>query len=170
MSNRVAANLVIAVDGATTLGGGSSGLSAPADRARFHQLRSEFKAILIGGNTARSEPYAKTPIPLIVLTHLPLTGAVTANPLAIAWNISLPDAVALALTNYGDLLIEAGPVLLRSAMASHLLSEIYITLSDRRGGENPVELAEFIQGGVEISRQPFDGGVFLHYRLAPSHL
>jgi len=170
MSNRVAANLVIAADGATTLGGGSSGLSAPADRARFHQLRGEFKAIMIGGNTARNEPYAKTPIPLIILTHLPLTGAAATNPLAIAWNTSLPDAVALALANYGDLLIEAGPALLRSAIASHLLSEIFITRSDRLGGENPAALEEFIQGGVEISRQSFDGGVFLHYRLAPSQL
>lgn len=170
MANRVVANLVIGADGATTLGGSSTGLSAPADRARFHQLRGEFKAILIGGNTARNEPYAKTPIPLIVLSHLPLTGTVASNPRAIAWNTSLPDAVALALQNYGDLLLEAGPVLLRSAIASDLLTEIFITLSDRLGGENPVELAEFTQSGVEISREPFDGGLFLHYRLAPSHL
>ena len=170
MANRVAANLVIGADGATTMGGSSSGLSAPADRARFHHLRGEFKVIMIGGNTARNEPYAKTPIPLIVLTHHPLRGSATANPLAVAWSTSLPDAVALALQNYGDLLIEAGPALVRSAISSQLLTEIFITLSTRVGGENAVDLMEFIQGGTEISREPFDGGLFLHYRLAPSHL
>jgi hypothetical protein len=69
MSNRVAANLVIGADGSTTRGGSSRGLSFEADRQRFHQLRGEFDVILVGGNTARSEPYSKTPIPLIVLTH-----------------------------------------------------------------------------------------------------
>ena len=40
------ANLVIGSNGMSTLAGSSRGLSSPADRARFHQLRQAAEAIL----------------------------------------------------------------------------------------------------------------------------
>ena len=87
MAHRVAVNLIVGAKGETTWGGTSAGLSFAADRARFHQLRREFQAILIGGNTAHHEPYAKTPLPLIVLTHRPLPDQVAKNPVAQAWEL-----------------------------------------------------------------------------------
>jgi riboflavin biosynthesis pyrimidine reductase len=167
MSPRVAANLVIGADGATTLAGSSAGLSFPADRRRFHQLRSEFKVILIGGNTARNEPYEKTPLPLIVLSHQPLP--ITANPLAELATRPLPEVVADATARFGDLLIEAGPQLLQSALDLRLLTDLYVTVSDRMGGENQIDLVVLTRGWEEISREEVEGGYFSHYRLAPSH-
>ena len=65
----VSANLIVGIDGSTTANGSSIGLSNDEDRQRFHQLRGESDLILIGGNTARREPYKRTPIPLYILTH-----------------------------------------------------------------------------------------------------
>lgn len=168
MAGRVAANLIIGQDGATTLGGSSTALSFPADRLRFHQLRTEFQAILIGGNTARNEPYSKTPLPLIVLTRHPLPGKVAENPLAEAWSVDLKDAIPEALSRFGDLLIEAGPVLLQAVIAGGLLTELFITRSKTLGGEKFLDLPRLLENWIEISDERVEGGHFLHYRLAPS--
>jgi len=63
------ANLIVGKDGSTTVAGSSTPLSTDEDRRRFHQLRTDADLILIGGNTARREPYKRTPIPLYILTH-----------------------------------------------------------------------------------------------------
>ena len=58
------ANLIVGKDGSTTKSGSSIGLSTDEDRTRFKALRDKNHLILIGGNTARREPYKRTPIPL----------------------------------------------------------------------------------------------------------
>jgi dihydrofolate reductase len=160
MGARVAANLVIGGDGSTTLGGSSAALSFPADRIRFHQLR---------GDTARREPYSKTPLPLIVLTHHTLPNQVATNPLAIAWHMNLIEAIPVAQEVYGDLIIEAGPALIRPAIQGGYLTELFITKSERAGGEGVIDLTKLLEGWTVLSDEVVAGGHFLHYRLAPSH-
>ena len=63
------ANLIVGNDGSTTANNSSIGLSTDEDRLRFQQLRSKSDLILIGGNTARREPYKRTLSPLYILTH-----------------------------------------------------------------------------------------------------
>jgi len=53
----VRANFVVSTDGATTVGGVSSGLSSQADRDLFHVLRSLCDVVLVGATTARRENY-----------------------------------------------------------------------------------------------------------------
>jgi len=50
-------NFAASVDGATTITGESRGLSGPADREIFHQLRGVADAILVGAETVRVENY-----------------------------------------------------------------------------------------------------------------
>lgn len=169
MSYRVAANLVIGADGSTTRDGSSRGLSFEADRQRFQQLRGEFDVILIGGNTARNEPYSKTPIPLIVLTHGGLPKRIAGNPLAQAWGQALDQAIPRATQTFGNVLIEAGPNLVQPGLEQRLISELFLTISDTTGGENLIELNDFLHEMVELSRESQPGGLFLHYGLAPSH-
>ena len=69
---------------------------------------------------------------------------------------------------YGDLIIEAGPALIREAITSGLLTDLYLTLSPIDGGENPISLDELLQECEEISREEVDRTLFLHYRLAPN--
>jgi len=52
------ANMVSSADGAAHLGGGSSGLSSPADRRLFALLRTLSDVIVVGAATARIERYA----------------------------------------------------------------------------------------------------------------
>jgi len=165
MGHRVAANLVLAADGGATLNGSSAGLSFPADRRRFHQLRQGFDAILIGGNTARNEPYQKTPLPLIVLSHSELPPKIATNPQAVRWNLPISEAITRAIQEYGDLLIEAGPTLVREALSMGLVTELFLTISRSTSGENQVNVAELTRGAVEISREESDGGFLLRYQF-----
>ena len=163
--NRVAANLVVSINGGTTIHGSSDGLSFPADRKRFHQLRQDFDAILIGGNTARNEPYEKTPRPLIVLSSSELSPKIAANPLAVHWNLSISEAIPRATQEYGDLLIESGPALLKKALGQGLITELFLTLSKRVSDENPVDIAELTRGAQEISREESPEGIFLRLQF-----
>ena len=172
MGYRVAANLVLGADGSTTLGGSSGGLSFPADRVRFHQLLREFKVILIGGNTARHEPYAKTPLPLIVLSHRPHPLLVESNNFAVVWNLPLREAISRATLIYGDLLLEAGPALVSVAVADGLLTELFLSISPKTPAENQISLASLTTAATQISEERVEtphGALFLHCRLAPSH-
>jgi len=169
MAARVAANLILGSDGSTTLAGSSAGLSFPADRLRFHQLRQEFSAILIGGNTARHEPYTTTPLPLIVLSHDPLPDRLLGNEQARAWDLPLVAAVERATDEFGDLLFESGPALLMEAIQDGLIQELFLTISEKAGGEGFINPEELTRGSVLISSDAVPGGQFLHYRLAPSH-
>lgn len=164
-ANRIAANLVVSTSGGTTINGSSAGLSFPADRKKFHQLRQDFDAILIGGNTARGEPYEKTPRPLIVLSSNELSPKIAANPLAVHWNLSISEAIPRATQEYGDLLIEAGPALLKEALGQGLITELFLTLSRRASGENPVNIAELTRGGQETSREESLEGVLLRFQF-----
>jgi len=151
------------------LAGSSAGLSFPADRLRFHQLRQEFSAILIGGNTARHEPYTTTPLPLIVLSHDPLPDRLLGNEQARAWDLPLVAAVERATDEFGDLLFESGPALLMEAIQDGLIQELFLTISEKAGGEGFINPEELTRGSVLISSDAVPGGQFLHYRLAPSH-
>ena len=171
--HRVAANLVVGKDGSTTLNGSSAGLSFSADRQRFHQLRAEFDVLVIGGNTARNEPYQKTPIPLIVLSSHPLTTNLQTNPLAQQWDLPLEEVISRAQVEFGDILIEAGPNLLSQLIKAHLLNELYLTISDSVAmhsakPEGHIDVQELTSGFIEVSHESVPGGVFLKYLLAPS--
>lgn len=52
------ANMVASVDGAATANGRSGGLSSPADKRIFRQLRALADVIVVGAGTARAERYA----------------------------------------------------------------------------------------------------------------
>ena len=53
----VMANMVASVDGATAVDGESRGLSGPADRRVFHQLRALADAVMAAASTVRADRY-----------------------------------------------------------------------------------------------------------------
>ncbi len=55
----VAVNMVMSVDGATTIAGRVGGLTASADQALLYRLRREADAVLVGAGTVRAEGYAR---------------------------------------------------------------------------------------------------------------
>lgn len=50
-------NMVMSVDGATTIGGRVGALTSPVDQALLRRLRAEADAVLVGAQTVRTEGY-----------------------------------------------------------------------------------------------------------------
>jgi riboflavin biosynthesis pyrimidine reductase len=127
------ANLVIGSNGMSTLAGSSRGLSSPADRARFHQLRQAAEAILIGGSTYRNEPYFKCPLPLYISTR----GVEKEVGKAKLLNLSPVELISKASEDgYTKLLVEGGASFLSNLIKEALIDEFYLTRSSKLGDGN----------------------------------
>ena len=164
------ANLIVGADGSTTLAGSSIGLSTEEDRKRFHDLRSKNDLILIGGNTARREPYKRTPIPLYILTHtkvrlqpknqlvkqFALTPAAMIEEIKSSFN---PEQSATI-----NLLVEAGPALLKQMIEAGLIDNLYLTVNLEKTGENLISITDLTNGFELISRENITPCDFLYYK------
>ena len=141
------ANLIVGSDGATTAGGSSIGLSTAQDRSRFNNLRGKSDLILIGGNTARREPYKRTPIPLYILTHGSLR-LQPKNQLVKQFMMPVADLVSQIARNFPpvdsklpiNLLVEAGPKLLQEMIDQGLIDYLYLTINHEKTGENQISV------------------------------
>ena len=143
------ANLIVGIDGSTTSNNSSIGLSTDEDRLRFQQLRSRSDLILIGGNTARREPYKRTPIPLYILTHAKVR-LQPKNQLAKQFSLGIGEIFSEISNNFPptdstspiNLLVEAGPILLKQLVELSLIDNLYLTKNLEKGGENKISIAE----------------------------
>ena len=160
---RVLANLVLGSDGSTTLGGSSKALSTATDRKRFHELRAQASAILIGGNTARTEPYATTPVPLAVITRTgDIPDSVRGNPKAQIWELDPISAIKKAGEEFGgNILVEGGINLIQELLIANQIDELYLTLSNKSGGENVNDLSALTRDFTVESSEKIDGETFL---------
>jgi riboflavin biosynthesis pyrimidine reductase len=139
----VRANLVLGADGSTSLGGRSAGLSSVADRSRFHALRGGCDAILVGGATARSEPYRKTPKPLFILTRD--SDLELSHPDAHLLNLGPVEAIGLIReSGHNRILMESGANLLRQFLALDLLDGIHLTITPAAPNEARFPISELL--------------------------
>lgn len=133
-------------DGSTSKDGSSAGVSTNTDRERFLKRRREFDCIIIGGNTARSERYAITPCPLVVISRHKSNVLIT-NPNAYWWNMDPAEALAKAKREFGpDVLIEAGPTLLTEFLNAGLVNQLEISITPISGGEHLIDLNDALRG------------------------
>ncbi len=133
-------------DGSTSKDGSSAGVSTNTDRERFLKRRREFDCIIIGGNTARSERYAITPCPLVVISRHKSNVLIT-NPNAYWWNMEPAEALAKAKREFGpDVLIEAGPTLLTEFLNAGLVNQLEISITPIIGGEHLIDLNDALRG------------------------
>jgi riboflavin biosynthesis pyrimidine reductase len=174
------ANILLGFDESTVKNGSSKPLTFPSDRKRFHEIRANSDVIIIGGETARREPYESTPVPLIVLSRSLDRGSAKVNPLAITWNQDISSAITRAKQMYSSILIEAGISLLLPALEGRCVDTLHVTLSllaseERSPVQNSarsshhVTLSQLTAGYVEVERKSLKEGVFLTYNIAPSH-
>jgi riboflavin biosynthesis pyrimidine reductase len=165
------ANLIVGSDGATTAGGSSIGLSTAQDRSRFNNLRGKSDLILIGGNTARREPYKRTPIPLYILTH----GKVRLQPknqLVKQFMMPVADLIAEIASNFPpidsklpiNLLVEAGPKLLLQMVEQGLIDNLYLTTNLEKDGENKIAVDKLTGSFNLISSEKIDSCQFEYYK------
>lgn len=136
---KVKANLLLASNGATSLDSKSAPLRTPEDGRKFHQIRQGVKAILIGGNTFRQEPYANTKIPVLVASaQLPES---TSNNLAIL-NLNPVEVSELALARFGaPVLVEGGPNFLTPLMEQQIIDELFISKVPKLGNGDFFDLS-----------------------------
>jgi dihydrofolate reductase len=159
----ILANLVLGSDGSTTLEGSSKSLSSAEDRKRFHELRAQASVILIGGNTARTEPYAQTPVPLIVISKSgDIPDSVRRNSMAQIWDLDPISAVEKAANQFGgNLLVEGGMNLIQELLIANKIDELYLTLSKKSGGENVYDLSALTREFTVESSEKIEGETFL---------
>ena len=158
-------------DGSTTANNSSIGLSTDEDRARFKQLRSKADLILIGGNTARREPYKKTPVPLFILTHAKVR-LQPKNQLAKQFSMSITELLSEISNNFApteslssiNLLVEAGPILLQQMIDLSLIDNLYLTKNLEKDGENKISIENLIKPFKLITSERVGSCEFMHYQ------
>jgi len=145
------ATLVLGIDGSTSLNGSSDGISSPVDRERFLARRRESNSLIIGGNTARSDRYQKTPVPLVILSRS-RPDLIDINPQAHWWNLSPADAVVRARAEFGErIFVEAGISIVTELLKLGVIDQLELSVTGVRGGENRITTKELLQHFEKIN-------------------
>jgi riboflavin biosynthesis pyrimidine reductase len=160
----VFASLVVGADGSTAKGGNSRGITSGVDRTAFLARRRIADFLLIGGETARVEPYHRTPVPVVIASRS-MINPLADNRLAHWWNLSPTDALAKGVKKFGEnVLVESGPSIIDELLLKKVLDGIYLSITSVIGGENPIDIAALLGNFVEIDRQEVDGTQFIEAR------
>ena len=160
MGVSIVATLVVGADGSTSKESRSTGVSSPADRKIFLQRRREVDCIIIGGNTARHEPYNRTPVPLVVISRS-LVNPVQGNHLASLWNCSPVQAVEKARTQFGEnILIEGGITMINELMDHNVIDRIELSVTPALGGEDRIDWKALIARFAHCQSREVDGTYF----------
>ena len=134
--DRVIANMVIGSNGATSLGNDSAPLSPPADRKRFHQIRSLASALVVGGRTYRSEHYENAPLPVFVATRDPELLVRNSGPGAHSkfFELSPGEVLQIAVDSHKNpVLVEGGMNFLLTLLKSRKIDRLFLTRSPKIG-------------------------------------
>lgn len=135
----IVATLVVGSDGSTSKESRSAGVSSAADRQVFLQRRREVDCIIIGGNTARHEPYNRTPVPLVVISRS-LVNPVQGNHLALLWNCSPVQAVEKARRQFGEkILIEGGITMINELIDHAVIDQLELSVTTASGGDERID-------------------------------
>jgi len=160
----VFASLVVGADGSTAKGGNSRGITSGVDRTAFLARRRSADFLLIGGETARVEPYHRTPVP-VVISSRSMINSLADNRLAHWWNLSPTEALAKGVKKFGEnVLVESGPSLIDQLLLNNVLDGIYLSITSVTGGENPIDIAALLENFAEIDRKDLEGTQFIEAR------
>mgnify|MGYP000105738611 FL=1 len=157
----VFASLVVGADGSTSKNGSSSGISSGADRTTFLARRRNADFILIGGQTARTEPYHRTPVPVVVASRS-MINALADNRLAHWWNLSPVSALEKGREKFGpNVLVEAGPRLINELIQAKVLDGIYLSITSVTDGEDVIDIEDLISNFTSVQRDEIQGTCFI---------
>ena len=161
----IVATLVVGSDGSTSKESRSAGISSVADRQVFLQRRREVDCIIIGGNTARHEPYNRTPVPLVVISRS-LVNPVQGNHLALLWNCSPEQAVKKARIQFGDkILIEGGISMINELIDHGVIDQLELSVTPASGGDERIDWKELLARFSHCTSREVEGTTFYsaHY-------
>jgi len=164
----ISASLVVGIEGATAWSDNSAGITTPADRADFLARRKGYDCIIIGGNTARSEPYSRTPVPLVIISRRDIH-PVPENPQAHLWNLNIIDAIESARKLFGEeILIEAGASLVSELLSQELIDDLYLTITPVVGSSHFFDWKAALENFNYCQIHEIDGTKFYHARKLES--
>ena len=150
---QVIATLVVGRDGSTAKEGSSRGVTSTLDRARFLERRRHVDAILIGGNTARTEPYRKTPVPVVVISTS-MVNILADNRQAYWWNASPSEALERARRLFGPtILVEAGASIINELIATGEVNRLELSVTEVAGGEDRIDIQEMLSHFTHVESE-----------------
>ena len=154
------ASLVVGRDGSTSKDESSNGVSSDADRKAFLTRRRKVDCILVGGNTARHEPYKQTPVPLVIISRSHIN-PVAGNDLSHLWNMSPAQALAKAKEKFGErILIEAGISIIIELIDQGLIDQLDLSVTPITGGDEPIDWQELLNRFAHTNLTSIDGTDF----------
>ena len=157
----VYATLVLGSDGSTSKNGSSRAIASGADRSEFLARRREVDFILIGGQTARSEPYRRTPVPVVVASRS-MINSLADNRNAYWWNCSPLEALERGIKKFGDnVLVEAGASIIFQLIEVRALDGIYLSITSQSGGDEKIDYRKLIEKFSEIKVRDFEDTKFI---------
>lgn len=157
----VTVTLVAGSDGSTSKGGNSAGVSSAADRTSFLARRRAADCILIGGNTARTEPYQRTPVPVVVISRS-LINPLANNRLAHCWNLTPVKALDRAIKTFGpNVHVEAGASIIDELLSAGRVDALELSITEVSGGEDKVDFAKLLSYFSQQSEKIADGTRFI---------
>jgi riboflavin biosynthesis pyrimidine reductase len=157
----VIATLVVGADGSTTKDGSSQGVTSGADRAHFLEHRRLADCIFIGGNTARTEPYLRTPVPVVVISRQP-NNPLASNPLAKCWDLSPVAGLAKAIENFGPRIhVEAGASIISELIEAGQIDQLELSITTATGGEMKVDIDALLGAFTKCEEKVIDGTRFI---------
>ncbi len=140
----VTVTLVVGSDGSTSKHGSSAGVTSAADRSEFLARRRNADCILIGGNTARTEPYHRTPVPVVVISRS-LINPLADNRLAHCWNLSPEKALDRAIKTFGpNIHIEAGASIVTELISAGRVDTLELSITPATGGEDFIDVNQLL--------------------------
>lgn len=149
----VIASLVVGSDGSTSKDGRSAGVSSAADRRAFLARRRSADALLIGGNTARNEPYQKTPVPVVIVSKSMLN-PLSNNRLAHWWNCDPVEALARAQRLFGEtIVIESGVSIIEELIAAKKVDRLELSVTAVAGGEDQVDFKKLLSKFAAVTER-----------------
>jgi riboflavin biosynthesis pyrimidine reductase len=146
----IVATIVVGADGSSTIKGSSTEVTSAADRATFLQRRRLVDCIIIGGNTARNEPYSKTPVPLVVVSRQ----AHPNLPAAHVWDLDPKDALTKALQEFGEnILIEGGASFISNLLEQNLVDVLELSVTHATGGADIFDYERFLSLAHSVNKK-----------------
>jgi riboflavin biosynthesis pyrimidine reductase len=152
--------LVVGRDGSTTKDATSRNISSSADRATFLNRRRQVDVIIIGGNTARNEPYSRTPVPLIICSRSSINPVVE-NENSELWNCSPGEAIDKARKVFGEnILIEGGVRMIVELVENQKIDQLELSVTEVIGGENILDWQLLLSNFKHVEMQQIEDTQF----------
>ena len=160
----VIATLNVGANGATTLAGTSAGISTAADRERFLKLHRRAGLHIAGANSAASELYSSTKIPLVILARSTQSNISHGREI-----INTSDGLKSVMREIkarfpAPIVVEAGPTLLTALVNEGCIDEIELSFSPILGDGNFINHIELLSQFTITVDENIDGTRLLHGR------